>query len=308
MVNSVTALCNPPPPPRTTGARLPCFFRWFFYVFRRIHRIWRCYCRTREVTQSAGSFFQFLGGWVLNACCGRNRAVVLTAKYIMIARRVLDCIKEQLLFLRRVKQLRNAFRKKAPYDPPRRIRIRQGLSPSCRYRWERALNHILDRILRILKGFFFFFVGLFKLSMRYMDLIDSLSSRREVREESVQDLFLNANHILSELARNEDKMHEALHFVGARYNATPLAMGASAAVGCTVGTFRTLRFCKDKTAEFGRSLFAPHKNRVVKISRLPLSYMRKEKLPYPYKQLKFRNVRDLSLVHQSTALLEHKSI
>jgi hypothetical protein len=95
-----------------------------------------------------------------------------------------------------------------------------------------------------------FFVHLFKLSMRYMDLMDAFSGSQQSQEESVQDFFLNCGNLMDELKEHEEKVHEVLQYIGAEYQIRPLTECVSAGVCITAATCGAASHACSKTIEF----------------------------------------------------------
>jgi len=234
---------------------LPCYASFLFGALHKAHSLVKCCNRAQNITRNASQFGLFIGGAMLNYCCGNNPCISIPARFTLVTRKLIDCIKQQEAFYQACQKSERAFTKAAPSDPLKRLDFATWscCSSSTKSCVETFLNQILDRIVKISVGIFRFFVELFKLSMSYMDLSDAFSE--DAQDESVQDCFMNCNSIYEDLIKHEKQVHETLEYIGAQYNFQPVTSCLSATVSCATSACGAAAYGVSKAVEFFRWSF-----------------------------------------------------
>lgn len=183
-----------------------------FGVMNWAHHLYRYYSK-KELYSNPDNFGQLLAGHVLNFVVGDNMVIRTAAHCILIVNRIMACVDQQVA-------LYNSYQKWTDAVAGRFSRhCKQGwskghkaslLSPSTDTWLQVKQLQIWTRIQRIVQRTWVLLQDVFKLSMNLMDAIEAFSFSPAIRNESMNELFINLNQSVDRLANNQQLLLDKL--------------------------------------------------------------------------------------------------
>ncbi len=231
-------------------------------IFCKVHRFWRGYQRTKELTSSIDRFGAFLVGYIAAQTCAQIKPLRITAEVLQIAAYSIECIKQKKRFTHSYRQLKeiwshSGFSRPNQYVSYKRIWF---LSPLTRLCWERKCNARLSRIAELSKAILEFFSELFSLSMRWMDLWQALKKDSEVNKDAVVEICINCCKIMNHLIENREEINEILKSLGTSHRISLITEPARCLVASANIVWQIWQLCKIKTIEMYEWLKEEHRN------------------------------------------------
>jgi len=193
--------------------RMPPMLWSAFSVASQIHGVWR-WARRAELYSNPDNFAQLLAGHVVNFVIGDMMLIRVAAQALLVATRLLGCVQQQTALMEQGQRWMDAV--SGHYPKPIKVSWdRSGVNPCCspsftHYCKVTAVT-IKERIIRIASETFVLFVEAFKLSMKMMDTIDTLSLNPAQRYDGVTESFVNITKLLDSLIANKEELMEGLN-------------------------------------------------------------------------------------------------
>lgn len=177
-----------------------------------IHRLWRWYRHTK-VYSNPSNFQSLALGHVLNYVAGDSTLLRIAAQCVLIANRILTCVEQYGNVYAAYQRLNQAIRNHYPRHHIPRWPIKQHssiYSPSTK-QWLRSGWHsAIERFKRIAIALFNVMKELGKLSLCLMDAIETFSLSPTTRNESINQLFVNATQSIDQLVDTQESLREGL--------------------------------------------------------------------------------------------------
>ena len=197
------------------GLGLPWQISGPFHLFHKVHSVWRWHLKTSQVYQSSGNFALLVTGCITNVFFGKTVILRIAAQSVLIARRIVDYVKQHRAFVRSWNKLCDAVRGKYYY----RVTVHAGgpsgflsaiFSASTATSWLVSYKLAVERTRRIWNGTANLMSEGFLLSMRLADVVEAFSISDSTRDESVNELFLNAVSLIGELVEDRANLIQEL--------------------------------------------------------------------------------------------------
>jgi len=194
------------------GERSSLFWTQAFEAVHKIHLIFR----TVEKAMTYGNpdnFVKLLAGHTLSATIGDNIFVKIGSTTVLIAMRIMECVKEKLLLIKEIHKLyRTLFdtsflTRNQPWVKPG---DRVFLSPSFTYYFRSLFAKFLDGLIKVVKLLLAILKRLFLLSMRILDTTEAFSMNPDVIRQGTRELFVNYDRCLEALTENRDMLLDFL--------------------------------------------------------------------------------------------------
>lgn len=194
------------------GLRLPPIVWSAFTTMNKIHGAWRWY-RRAEVYRNPANFYHLAAGHLANFVIGDNFLIRVAAQCVLIATRILECVEEQTALRKEGRTWLHAIQ--GHYPSPVKIswskKQRFGwISPSTSNKWTYRAKAWIDPIQRTSIATFHIFRRTFSLSMRIMDAMDAFCFSPEVKNEGINELFVNAMKWLETLVDKKEQLLKGL--------------------------------------------------------------------------------------------------
>ncbi len=221
-----------------------------------IHQLWRWY-RHAEVYSNPDNFQNLMLGHVLNYVAGDNTVLRIAAQCVLIANRILTCVEQCANMFNAYQQLANAIKGNYPRHRISKWSTKQPssiYSPSTKQWMKKGWDSAGNRVKRIAIALFCLFKEMFKLSMCIMDAIESFSLSPTTRNESINQLFVNATQSIDRLVGTQEMLRDGLVRHREIIAQFLIGMGSQWKVEYLIGTVEsTLEGAKkiQKVAHFG---------------------------------------------------------
>ena len=188
--------------------RLPPIVWSIFTAFNQVHSIWRWYRRV-ELYRKPDNLFQLFTGHVVNITIGDSLLLRVAAQSLLVATRLLECTQQQRL----VKDAaRECYGTLCGYYPkPNSIRWEEqrsplGLSASTVFFCKMTLCKIYERMKRIALSVYEVAKELFTLSMTILDVIDAFCWSPAIKNDAINEGFVNLTKWLEQLVDHKDTL------------------------------------------------------------------------------------------------------
>ncbi len=186
--------------------QLNSFMQSCLQIILRIHRIWY-WCQRIEVYTNPDNFLKLAAGHSVNWIAGHKSPVRLAAWSVLIAARMTENAKTQIELVLKGEKFWEELTDPHPLN--RKIKRsslpkNRWISPSVTYRGAVLFYKYKNKIIKITKIIFELIVGLFILSMKIMDSVAAFSYGEDIRNESINELFVNSSKCLEELIKNKE--------------------------------------------------------------------------------------------------------
>ncbi len=196
-----------------TAWRLPPAIWTVFTGLNKVHNIWRWY-RRAELYRQPDNLFQLFTGHIVNMVIGDSLLLRVAAQSLLIATRLLECAQQQAIVTDTAYEWWVAL--KGNYPKPLSISWDNckgfGLfSASTVYWWKISTLAIYHRVHRVALLTWNLCVESFKLSMAIMDVIDVFYWSPTVKNEAINESFINLSKWLDNLVNNKEELLSGLH-------------------------------------------------------------------------------------------------
>lgn len=196
------------------GLALPHPFTAAFSLFHQLHRTWRWVRRVQVYSQNC---LKVAAGYSLNLQCGDSLMMRVSAVFVMVATRILECIRQQI-------KLQHSWEKwvialKGTYTVPTKVVWNKKassafLSESTVSWWQHQGKRLFERISFIFIRTFQLIKNAFLLSLRIADAIDDaiegFSMNPSAINNGINEFFLNSSEWINKLVENKNLLIEGL--------------------------------------------------------------------------------------------------
>ncbi|ADI37611.1 hypothetical protein [Waddlia chondrophila] len=194
----------------STPTPLPQICRVTFLAFHKVHRLWR-WVRLGNIYSNPNNFAQLAAGHGINYIIGDSTLVRISAISVLISTRILQAVSEYEKLQDAWLKMKDAFQHH--YPEPVRCSWDQThnflslssiiwIKTTTKTTWCRV-RLIAIAIFRVGKHFIL-------LSLRMSDAVEAFTLKPEIREESINLMFVNTATCLSKLVDNKDFLLERL--------------------------------------------------------------------------------------------------
>lgn len=206
------------------------FWEQAFDALHKVHVVWKG-IEKLTIYGNIENFHKLLAGHSLQWVAGDNIFVKIAAASVLIATRIMDCVKEELLVLKEVRRLYDACFDTTYLTPnPRWSKPTDYtfLSPSCSYTLRSFLRSFIHQLLRLIGLIIRIVKHLIVLSLKMMSAAESFSLDPEVIKEGTREIFVNLEKCQKLLMENKELLldflkeyqtivEKILDFMGAGY-------------------------------------------------------------------------------------------
>lgn len=183
-----------------------------FNVVHELHGIWK-WLRLGKTYTNPENFAGLIAGHGIHLAFGDSALLRVSGACLLIARRILDCVKEKKKLERSWKKLENAWNGKylKPVKCSWQVRSAgSSVSASTAVWWKMQFKTLWERIKRIVICFLQVCKHVFLLSMKIMDTIDAFSFDSRTTDEGVQQIFINGKICVDKLVENKEDLVKGL--------------------------------------------------------------------------------------------------
>ena len=214
MVNVATVVQSTLRELSPSGVMLPHPLLATFSLLHKVHRTCRWVRRVRAYSQNC---LKVAAGYGLNLCGGDSLLLRVSAVFVMVATRILECVRQQLKLQNSWEKWVDAFR--GNYSLPEKIIWNKKasvnfLSESTVSWWRYQGKKLYERIYLILIRTFQLVKNAALLSVRIADAIDdaieAFSLSPTAVNNGVTEFFLNSSQWAEKLVQNKDLLVEGL--------------------------------------------------------------------------------------------------
>lgn len=184
-----------------------------FLKVNAVHRLWRWH-RQAVLYSNPQNFLQLSTGFTINFLVGDRLPLRVAAQCLLISQRILAAIKQKTTVAQSCQHVMDVWRGCYISQPQTSWSFdakNHFLSPSTSNEWLYSFKRLANQIHELSRSVFDVFVQLFKLSMYTMDAIDVFYLSPETRNESVNEMFVNATQLLDELVGNKEFLLKGLN-------------------------------------------------------------------------------------------------
>lgn len=180
----------------------------FFSAIHKVHRVWRWYTKAK-IYSNPDNFYKLVGGHVLNLTMGDNVLLRIAAQCVLIVTRILKCVNQMVALTKAYHNWIDAIKGNyTHYHSMKKISpIYENSTKGC---LSATFGAIIERVKRIAIATFHLLKCLFKLSMCFMDAIESFSLSPTTRNESINELFVNSTSFIDDLVKNQRRLLDCL--------------------------------------------------------------------------------------------------
>lgn len=182
------------------------FWDQVFSAVQKVHFVWKLFEKAATYG-NPDNFIQLAAGHSVEWMAGDNFFVKLAAGSVLIATRIAECAREQLLLLKEIRKLSETtfdhadLYQRVPWVKPGDI---QFLSPTV----TNSIRSFFGALFRLLSRIFRHLVDimkrLFALSMRMMSAAEAFSLSPETLKEGTQEFFVNLGKCYEALIENSE--------------------------------------------------------------------------------------------------------
>lgn len=188
--------------------RLPPAIWEIFTGLNKVHNLWRWY-RRAELYQQPDNLFQLFTGHLVNIAVRDSLLLRVAAQSLLVSTRLLECSQQQIRLKESARELVGALIGR--YPKPVSIAWEKGmsyfgLSATTVYWWKTRGLSIYQRIQRIALLLSNVILESFLLSMKIMDVIDAFSWSPMIRNDAVNELFVNLTNSFENLVNNKEEL------------------------------------------------------------------------------------------------------
>lgn len=179
-----------------------------FSAIHKVHRVWRWYTKAKIYT-NPDNFYSLVAGHVVNYAFGDSVLLKIAAQCVLIVNKILKCVNQMVnlskAYYNWVDAIKGnythhfSFKKISP--------IYETSTKGC---LESTFGAIIERIKRIAIATFHLLKCLFKLSMCFMDAIESFSLSPATQNEAINELFVNSITSIDMLVKNQQRLLDGL--------------------------------------------------------------------------------------------------
>lgn len=182
------------------------FWDQIFQGVHKVHFVWKMFEKATVYT-NPDNFLKLAAGHSIQWLAGDNFFVKLAAGSVLIATRILECVREQLFLLKEIKKLsETAFDnahlyKRTPWVKPGDTVF---LSPSVTHSFQSFFGAFFRTVARIFGHLVEICKRLFTLSMRMMSAAEAFSFDPQALKEGTQEFFVNLGRCYEALTENRE--------------------------------------------------------------------------------------------------------
>lgn len=188
------------------------FWDQAFDTVHRVHLIWEAVEKI-SIYGDPDNFLQLLAGHSLSFVAGDNVFVKLAASTVMIATRIMECVKEEFVLLKEIQKLSDIC-----FDPtviPPKYKWAKPedytfLSPSCVHWLKTIFVAFIDQTIKIARALLEIMKQLFTLSMRMLSAAKAFSLDPSVVREGTAEIFVNLEKCHKALSENKELLLDFL--------------------------------------------------------------------------------------------------
>lgn len=188
--------------------RLPPAIWGIFTGLNRVHNLWRWYRRV-ELYQQPDNLFQLFTGHLVNIAIRDSLLLRVAAQSLLVSTRLLECSQQQIRLKESAHELIGAL--SGHYPKPISIAWEKGtgyfgFSATTVYWWKMSGLSIYQRIQRIVLLLSNLILESFLLSMKIMDVIDAFCWSPAIRNDAVNEVFVNLTNSFENLVNNKEEL------------------------------------------------------------------------------------------------------
>lgn len=186
------------------AVKVPGILSGLATVILKIRLLWSWY-RWGKVYTNENNWYKLVAGHVVNYVFGDSVILRIAAQCILIANRIFKCVNQTVKLSQDYHKWVDAI--KGNYSHQHSMRkvsaVYEMTNAGC---CQSTFGAVWERIKRVAIATFNLIKRVFKLTMYFMDAIDSFYISPATRNESINQLFVNGTSFLDNLVKNQERL------------------------------------------------------------------------------------------------------
>lgn len=250
------------------GTSLPAPLAASLHLFNRVHAVWKWQTRYFLVYNNTTNFKRLGAGVILNYVAGNSAITRFGAQTILVTRRVYECARQKVAVYHAWKNFKESICNQtipqlAIHKHTDSQFLNSILGPSTTI-WIKQNQRIVSFYIHsTAMKCFELFKELFKLSMRYLDVMEAFSLDITNQSAAVNEIFVHSSYLLDELCNNRAQIkaeltekkttiQNILNIMGSQWKAEDLIDKIGMGIVYTEKGYSAVRNACTKTENFAR--------------------------------------------------------